>query len=174
MSTLFWSMPIDQQLAARPISQHCPVGMKTLRQDLAPVRHEQQRRILQTLAKAAVVECRDQGLAGTSSRDDQVPESMMSFSFRLQALKHLALEGPRLQVEVEDLRRHRDNGRTNGAVEAVGVARWIVGLVVGVSPIAFECGLEFSLSTQASRLELGGHSIRRHRASRCASDSMNR
>lgn len=73
--------------------------------------NEEQTWILQTLSKASVVKCRHQRLAGAGRGNHEVPMTVMPITLRFQALQNLALEWPRLQVELEDLRRLRDDGR---------------------------------------------------------------
>lgn len=104
--------------------------------------NEEQTWILQTLSKASVVECRHQRLAGAGRGNHEVPMTVMPITLRFQALQNLALEWPRLQVDLEDLRRLRDDGRPHSAIKPSGVARRIVRLVVRIGPVALECGLE--------------------------------
>ena len=116
------------------------------------MRNEEQTRILQTLPKPPVVECRHQRLAGAGRGHHEIPIAVMPFTLGFQALQHLALERPGLEVEMEDLRRLRDDGRPHGAVKPVGIAGGIVRLVVGIGPVALERGLELLDQIRRRRL----------------------
>ena len=102
MPALLGSMAIDEQLAEGSVAKNRPIGGQALRQDLATVRNEQQAGILQALPEPAVVERRDERLAGAGGGHDEVAVAMMPLALGLEALEHLALERPRLQVEMED------------------------------------------------------------------------
>ena len=139
---LLRSLAVDEQLAERAVAEDGSVGVQTLGQDLAAMRNEEQTWILQMLPQSPIVECRHQRLAGAGRGYHEVSRAVMPFTLRFQALQHLALERPGLQVEMKDLRRLRNDGRPHSAIKPVGVARGIVRLVVGIGPVALECGLE--------------------------------
>ena len=76
----------------------------------------------------------------------------MPLALGVEALEHLALERPRLQVEMEDRGGLSHRRRANGAVEAVGIPSGIVRLVAGIGPVALERGLELLDQVRRRRL----------------------
>ena len=129
----------------------------------------------QLLSKPPIVECGHEGLAGTGRRNDEVAVAMMAFPLGFQALEHLALEGPRLEVEVEDLESApvtvvARTARSKRSASRAGIVR----LVVRIGPVALEGGLGTFRSGLALTPAPGARSTRRRRAWRCASGSTSR
>src|SRR5207249_4540628 len=124
-------------------------------------RHEEQAGILPSFPKPAVVECSHKSLARAGCGNHEVPVTMMPLAFDFKVLEHLALERPRLRIEMEDRRGLRDRRRPNGAIEAVGITGRDIELVVRIRPVAFKGRLELSQSGPVSTPVPGGHSTRR-------------
>ena len=142
MPPLLRPVAVDEQLAEGSVAEDCPIRRQALRQNLATVRDEQQAGILQARPELTIVERGHEGFACTGGCDDEVSVSVMSLALSVEALEHLALERPRLEVEMEDLRCLREDGRPHSAIKPVRVARGIVRLVVGIGPVALERRLE--------------------------------
>ena len=145
-------MAIDEQLAEGSVAEDGPIGPQALRQNLSTVRNEQQAGILQALAELTIVERRHQRLAGAGGCHDEVPVAVMPLALGVEALEHLTLERPRLQVEMENRGGLGHRCRANGAIEPVGVPGGIVRLVAGIGPVALERGLELLDQVRRRRL----------------------
>ena len=103
--SLLRPMAIDEQLAEGSVAEDGAIGRQALRQNLSPVRDEQQAGILQARPEPTIVERGHQRFARAGGGHDEVPVAVMSLALGVEALEHLALEGPRLQVEMENRRR---------------------------------------------------------------------
>jgi len=141
-AALVGSMAFDEQLAERSVAEDRTIRRQALRQDLPAVRDEQKAGILHALPESTVVKRRDQGLSGGGSGHYQVAVAMVPLSLCIQAVKHLALEWPRLYVDVKDRRGLSNRCRSHSAVEAFGIPGGVIWLVVRIRPITLESGPE--------------------------------
>jgi hypothetical protein len=117
------------------------------------VRNEQQAGTLQLFPEPTIVERGHERLARPSGCHYEVAVAMMPLALGVDALEHLALERPRLQVEMENRSGLSRRGRANRTVEPFGISGGIVRFVAGIRPVALERGLE--LLDQVRRRGLG-------------------
>jgi hypothetical protein len=130
-------------LAEGAVAQHRAVGRQRLSQDLLAVGDEEEREAPpRHLAEGAVVERRDDGLAGPRRRNDKVPVTVVSVALDHQGIEHplLVRIGTHIEVGEVDLRRP-DRAPivfAQGARQLVAVSLGVIGDEVLGLPVAGE------------------------------------
>jgi hypothetical protein len=153
MAPLFGAVPVDVELAELPVSQHRPEDVAALLQDLPAVRDEEETRTRPLAREAAVVEGRDQRLAGPRRRDHKVSMTAMALPLRSELLQDLHLEGIRTQLEGRHGRgRGESPGLRQRLVESLRVPIRVVVLELAVLPVAVERRSELLQKSRCLRL----------------------
>ena len=95
------------------------------------------------IAQALIVECGDDGLAGSRGGNDKVLEAVMPFALHSELLAHLALMGPRFDIQEKKRRFERFAlFRRHCAIESNGIPGRFIGFVFGAFPVRVERGIE--------------------------------
>ena len=79
-------MPVDKQLAERPVTQYGSICTETLDQNLPAVGDKQQAGVPQTLSDALVIKCGDESLTGAGCGDNQISVASVSLALRMEML----------------------------------------------------------------------------------------
>ena len=159
----------DVQLAEVTVTEDLPVGAHRLLEDLAPVGDKEQTRPLVARAESAVVQCRDDGLAGARRGDDEIAVPIVDGPLACNRVEHLLLvrEGPDFQAGERD-------GDSISRASARGVSasssrsRSASGSYVSNQSCSSTCRTwpRTSAATQVLRPSRAGRSTRRRRAVR--------
>ena len=134
---------VHVELAEVSRSQDLAERAEALPQDFLSMGHKQQAEIAVLIAQALVVERGDDGLAGSRRGHDKILEAVMPFALHGELLEHLALVGPRFDIQEQKRRLERVALlRRDRAIESRGIPGRFIGFVFGTLPVRFERGIE--------------------------------
>src|SRR3954471_18574496 len=153
MPPLVGPVTVHVQFAEFSRPQDLPKCPEALLENLLPMRHKQQAQIAVPVTQTFVVQCGDDGLASSCSRDYEVLEAVMPIALYSELLEHLALMWPGFDVQEEKRRLERFALlRRNSAIEASGVLRRFIRLVFGAFPVRVESGIELLENVRRAHL----------------------